>query len=126
MAGRLRVTWTTKSELLFCKSPRPLRERGTGHSRSNGYTSRSKEVPSDVRSVFLDKVVQQACKNILEAIYEPVFLDCSYGYRPNQDAHKALKAVNHLVMQPQKKTNWIVDADIKGFFDNIDHHTLMK
>jgi len=71
----------------------------------------------------IDKVVQSAIKNILERIYEPNFLNCSYGYRPNRNAHQALKAINHLIMQ--KKINWVIDADIKGFFDNIDHYTMM-
>ena len=72
----------------------------------------------------IDKIIQLAAKNILEVIYEPVFLDCSYGYRPQRDAHQALKAVNHMVMQ--KRINWIIDADIKGFFDNIDHYWMME
>lgn len=72
----------------------------------------------------VDKTVQLACKNILERIYEPNFLDCSYGYRPNRDAHQALKAVNHSIMQ--KKVNWLIDADIKGFFDNLNHYWMME
>jgi group II intron reverse transcriptase/maturase len=72
----------------------------------------------------IDKVIQTALKNILEAIYESNFLDCSYGYRPQRDAHQALKAVNHMIMQ--KKINWILEADIKGFFDNLDHHWMME
>lgn len=72
----------------------------------------------------IDKVVQASLKNILEAIYEINFLDCSYGYRPNRNAHHALKEINHMVMQ--KKINWILEADIKGFFDNIDHHWMME
>lgn len=72
----------------------------------------------------VDKIVQLACKNILERIYEPNFLNCSYGYRPNRDAHQALKAVNHLIMQ--KKVDWLIDADIKGFFDNLDHYWMME
>lgn len=71
----------------------------------------------------IDKIVQLAIKNILERIYEPNFLDCSYGYRPNRDAHQALKAVNHLIMQ--KKVNWIIDADIEDFFGNVDHYWMM-
>lgn len=72
----------------------------------------------------IDKTVQLAAKHILEAIYEPNFLTCSYGYRPQRDAHQALKAVNHMIMQ--KKINWIIDADIKSFFDNIDHYRMME
>jgi group II intron reverse transcriptase/maturase len=72
----------------------------------------------------IDKTIQLATRNILEAIYEADFLDCSYGYRPNRDAHQALKTVNHMLMQ--NKVNWVIDADIKGFFDNLDHHWLME
>jgi len=72
----------------------------------------------------IDKTIQLAAKNILEPIYEPIFLNCSYGYRPQRDAHQALKAVNHMIMQ--KKINWVIDADIKGFFDHINHYWLME
>lgn len=83
----------------------------------------SKRRPLGLPTV-IDKTVQQACKRILEVIYEPNFLNCSYGYRPNRNAQEALKAVNHMIMQ--KKVNWIIDADIKGFFDNLDHHWMME
>lgn len=82
----------------------------------------SKQRPLGLPTV-IDKTVQLAIKNILEPIFEPNFLDCSYGYRPNRDAHQALKTINHLIMQ--KKVNWLIDADIKDFFDHIDHYWLM-
>ena len=72
----------------------------------------------------VDKVVQQALTKILQAIYEPNFLEVSYGYRKGKDAHSCLKAVNHMIMQ--KKINWIIDADISGYFDNIDHTWMMR
>lgn len=72
----------------------------------------------------VDKVVQLAVTKILEAIYEPNFLDVSHGYRPGKDAHSCLRVVNHMIMQ--KKVNWIIDADISGYFDNIDHTWMMK
>lgn len=72
----------------------------------------------------VDKVVQLAMTKILKAIYESIFLDVSSGYRPGKDAHDCLKAINHMIMQ--KKVNWIIDADIKGFFDNIDHSWMIK
>ena len=72
----------------------------------------------------IDKTVQLACKNILAAIYEADFLDCSYGYRPKKSAHEALKEINHMIML--KKINWILEADIKGFFDHIDHQWMME
>lgn len=72
----------------------------------------------------IDKVVQLACVKILEPIFEPIFLDLSYGFRPGRNAHQALAAVNHMVMG--QKVNWIIDADIKGFFDNVTHDTMMR
>ena len=74
--------------------------------------------------VVVDKVVQLAIKKILEAIYEPHFLNSSYGFRPNRNCHQALKAVHTMVMT--KPINWIIDVDIKGFFDNVDHHWMIE
>ena len=61
---------------------------------------------------------------ILESIYEQDFLNCSYGFRRERNAHQALRGLNDLIMfQP---VNHIVEADIKGFFDNVDHEHLME
>lgn len=68
----------------------------------------------------MDKVIQLAAAKILEPIFEPLFLNSSYGYRPKRNAHEALKAVNDMLMG--QKVNWIVDADIKAFFDNVNHN----
>jgi len=73
---------------------------------------------------IIDKVVQQGIKKILEAIFEPHFLDCSYGFRPNRNCHQALKAVYKMIMT--NPINWIVEIDIKGFFDNVDHQWLIE
>jgi len=72
----------------------------------------------------IDKTLQLACAKILERIYEPLFLNLSYGFRPQRNAHQALAAVNHMVMG--QKVNWIIDADIQGFFDNVNHDWLMR
>ena len=71
-----------------------------------------------------DKIVQKALVRILDQIYEVDFQDFSYGYRPKRKAHDALDAV--YVMIARKKVNWILDADIKSFFDTVDHTWLMK
>lgn len=71
-----------------------------------------------------DKIVQRAITKILNAIYEQDFLDCSFGFRPNRNCHDALKVLNHYI--EKKFTNYIVDADIKGFFDNVDHKWMME
>ena len=71
-----------------------------------------------------DKIVQKGMTRILEAVYEGDFLDCSYGFRPNRGSHQALKRLDTIIMtQP---TNHIIDADIKGFFDHVDHGWTMK
>lgn len=71
-----------------------------------------------------DKIVQQAVLWVLQAIYEPCFLGFSYGFRPGRGCHQALDALS--VALTSKRVNWVLDADIKGFFDNIDHEWLMK
>ena len=88
---------------------------------SRGYTTFESEVriPS-----FEDKVVQGVFKEILEAIYEPKFKEFSFGFRPNKSCHDAIQRVNRHIMAD--KVNYIVDADIKGFFDNIDHEWMIQ
>jgi len=71
-----------------------------------------------------DKIVQQAVARVLNQIYEEDFLGFSYGFRPGRSAHDALDSLSAGIMT--KKVNWILDADIKGFFDNISHARLME
>ncbi|NIM16284.1 MAG: group II intron reverse transcriptase/maturase [Candidatus Aminicenantes bacterium] len=71
-----------------------------------------------------DKIVQQAVRNVLNQIYEVDFVDFSYGFRENRRQHDALDAL--YVGITTRKINWILDADIKGFFDNLNHDMLMK
>ena len=71
-----------------------------------------------------DKVVQKGMVHILEAIYEADFLECSYGFRPKRNCHQALDAVDKTIMT--KPINHIIDADIKGFFDNVSHIWMMR
>ncbi|MBV1727846.1 MAG: group II intron reverse transcriptase/maturase, partial [Candidatus Desulforudis sp.] len=73
---------------------------------------------------YEDKLVQMALTKILNAIYEADFLDSSFGFRPNRGCHDALKILNHYI--EKRNTNYIVDADIKGFFDHVDHQWLKK
>ena len=70
-----------------------------------------------------DKIAQQALVKVLESIYEIDFMGFSYGFRPGRSTHSALDAV--YVAITQNKVNWVLDADIKGFFDNIDHEWLL-
>jgi group II intron reverse transcriptase/maturase len=71
-----------------------------------------------------DKIVQQAVRTVLECIYEQDFLGFSYGFRPGRGSHDALDAL--CVGIQRRKVGWVLDADIRGFFDNIDHAWLMK
>lgn len=73
---------------------------------------------------FEDKIVQLAVKKIVEAIYEPKFTDNMFGFRPNKGCHEALRYLSECIQY--KQTNYILDADIKGYFDNIDHEKLIK
>ena len=71
-----------------------------------------------------DKMVQMAISKILEAIYEVDFEDFSYGFRPGRSCHEALNRVDKIIMT--NPINHVIDADIKGFFDNVDHKWLVK
>ena len=69
---------------------------------------------------FTDKLVQEVLRMILEAVYEPIFLPSSHGFRPNRSCHTALKDIKH----GYPGVRWFVEGDIKGFFDHIDHGQL--
>jgi RNA-directed DNA polymerase len=71
-----------------------------------------------------DKIVQQALVKVLNEIYEEDFQGFSYGFRPGRSAHDALDALT--VGLTRKKVNWVLDADIRGFFDNVDHEWMLK
>jgi RNA-directed DNA polymerase len=71
-----------------------------------------------------DKIVQRAVVEVLNAIYEPVFLGFSYGFRPGRSPHHALDALTVGIYQ--RKVNWVLDADIQGFFDTLNHEWLIR
>ena len=73
---------------------------------------------------YEDKIVQMALKKILEAIYEPRFLDSMYGFRPGKSCHDAIKVVYSKLNMD--RICYVVDADIKGFFDHMNHEWLIK
>ena len=71
-----------------------------------------------------DKIVQRASVEVLNVVYEAEFKGFSYGFRPGRSQHRALDALYIGLMK--KRVNWVLDADIQGFFDAIDHRWLMK
>ena len=70
-----------------------------------------------------DRVVQMATKMVIEPIFEADFKDCSYGFRPKRNQHGAIRHIRRAV---RKGVNWVVDIDIRGYFDNIAHDKLMQ
>lgn len=75
-------------------------------------------------SALEDKIVQGAIREVLEAIYEQDFLDCSHGFRPRRGAHDAIRALGELAYTGQ--VEWVLEADIQSFFDSMDHPMLME
>lgn len=73
---------------------------------------------------YEDKLVQEALRRILEAVFEPQFYDEMMGFRPNRGCHDALKRLAYMLQK--RPTSWVLDADIKGFFDHLDHKWIVR
>ena len=75
-------------------------------------------------SAFEDKLVQDAIREVLEAIYEQDFLPCSHGFRPKRGAHDALRVLDRVAHRG--KVSWILEADVRSYFDSVDRSELVK
>ncbi len=73
-----------------------------------------------------DKVLQRAVVMLLEPVYEQDFLDCSYGFRPGRSAHQALTSFRDQTMTGRPKGGWVLEVDVRKFFDNLDHQHLRQ
>ena len=129
-AGVDGVTWveydrdiTSRLENLVArlkkKAYRPMPVRRTYIPKAGSNKMRPLGIPA-----YEDKLVQKALVEILNPVYEQDFLNVSFGFRAGRGSLDALKVLNQII--EKGKTNYIVDADIKGFFDHVDHEHLME
>jgi len=128
-SGVDQVTWAAYGQDLRANLEDLLRRVRSGAYRAS--PSRRVYIPKpDGRlrplgiATLEDKIVQRAVAEVLNAIYEEDFLGFSYGFRPGRKPHDALDAL--AVGIEKKKVNWILDADIRGFYDAIDHEWLRR
>lgn len=97
-------------------TPNPVR-REYIQKKQNSTKKRPLGIPT-----FTDKLVQEVLRMILEAVYEPIFSQYSHGFRPKKSCHTALNSIK----KEFTGATWFVEGDIKGCFDNIDHHVLVN
>ena len=134
-AARRRWAWTDKRPRTMQRSWRSNLQSLLDRAKSGTYRAppvRRVHIPKgtgrETRPIgiptFEDKVLQRAVVMVLEPIYEQDFLDCSYGFRPGRSAHQALEALWEQMME--MGGGWVVEVDIRKFFDTLDHAQLRK
>jgi len=116
LAGYLQLHWGSISQSVRAGTYVPQAVLGVAISKSNGGI-RQLGIPTVV-----DRMIQQAIHQVLSRIWEPVFSDYSYGFRPNRNAHQALSQAKEYINAGYHD---IIDLDLKSFFDRVDHDILM-
>lgn len=98
---------------------RPKPSRRVYIPKSSGQGRRPIGIPC-----FEDRIVEDRLSRILQAIWEPEFRECSYGFRPDRSAHQALSRLEHIITE--ERTQWLYEADLKNFFGSVSHEHMMR
>jgi RNA-directed DNA polymerase len=98
---------------------RPKPSRRVYIPKSSGQGQRPIGIPC-----FEDRIVEDRLSRILQTIWEPEFRNCSYGFRPDRNAHQALARLDHIITK--ERTQWVYEADLKNFFGSVSHDHMMR
>ena len=115
----LKVNLADLSARLKRMGYRPKPSRRVYIPKSSGQGQRPIGIPC-----FEDRIVEDRLSRILQAIWEPEFRECSYGFRPDRNAHQALSRLEHIITE--ERTQWLYEADLKNFFGSVSHEHMMR